>query len=158
MMRKVCLVGLLAALLLAGCSSGSASQGAGPSSTTPVPATSIVAAAPTPPTVIPESENDPSTSTTSKSVDPIKRTCELTSDRDVIYWEQDEDSEPYALILGGVDSLHCTSTIDSIADTAPVGITYCILVAYADDNPGYDADAKPAARPKNVQNQAGPGC
>ena len=53
----------------------------------------------------------------------------------------------------------CKPTVDEIASTLPVGDAhYCIEIAYATDNPGYNADASPAPKLKKVFRQFGNKC
>jgi hypothetical protein len=100
--------------------------------------------------------------------------CSLVSDRDLIEWKR-SSHPPYsdgstgrpasAIEIGDVDLVNCKSYLDgwvanhedNEADTA-AGYRDCYEIAWADDNPGYNADAVPAPRLKNVIEQAGNAC
>jgi hypothetical protein len=98
----------------------------------------------------------------------------LKTDRDLIEWKK-SSHEPYsdgstglpasANEIGDVDLINCKSTLDgwaalhadNDADTA-AGYRDCYEIAWADDNPGYNVDAVPAPRLKNVLQEAGNDC
>jgi hypothetical protein len=71
----------------------------------------------------------------------------------------------WAARIGDIDLAHCRSVLDgweqihedNDADTA-AGYRDCYEIAWADDNPGYDVDARPAPRLKHVIEQAGNDC
>ncbi|MGW4047340.1 hypothetical protein [Streptomyces sp. NPDC004721] len=52
----------------------------------------------------------------------------------------------------------CENTFQLLQHTSPTEAGDCTEAAWASDNPGYDADAIPAARLKKVQVAIGPAC
>ncbi|MEU9979524.1 hypothetical protein [Streptomyces sp. NPDC051014] len=50
------------------------------------------------------------------------------------------------------------TTFESLPRTSSTEAGYCTEAAWASDNPGYNADATPAARLKKVQVSVGPAC
>ena len=63
-----------------------------------------------------------------------------------------------AEVLGSVDLAACESTLQFLQDTSPKGAGFCTQAALATDNPGYDANANPPARLKNVIVSVGDAC
>jgi hypothetical protein len=51
--------------------------------------------------------------------------------------------------------MHCKPTLDTWRYGQSTGPGYCSKIAWADDNPGYDADARPAAPLKKVLDTVG---
>lgn len=106
----------------------------------------------------------------SSSVQP----CGLVSKGDLIEWQSNRhrpnaDGEtgppPWAARIGDIDLAHCRSVLDGWeqihednADDTEAGYRDCYEIAWADDNPGYDVDARPAPRLKHVIAQAGNDC
>jgi hypothetical protein len=139
-MRRVRAVAGVAAgvvLLLAGCSS---------STSKPSAAISPVAA---PPTTAPADS-------ASQPVSPAETCATPLPDKgDVIVREIFPNVPVDALDLGGTDPEHCVWTMDSLKTSQPSGPGYCSQVAWASDNPGYDADTVPAPPLKNVQETIG---
>lgn len=84
--------------------------------------------------------------------------CTLPDDRDLLVWYKVPTLQDSAQELGEVDLANCTPTVDTIMSTSPTGAGYCTEVAYADQNPGYNADATPAPRLKHVIEEVGAGC
>lgn len=60
--------------------------------------------------------------------------------------------------LGGWDLATCTVDIDKIMVGAPTGDGYCTELAWVSDNPGYNADATPAAPLRKVIEAIGGSC
>ncbi|MFE5108469.1 hypothetical protein [Streptomyces sp. NPDC056663] len=52
----------------------------------------------------------------------------------------------------------CETTFQFLQHTSPIEAGDCTEAAWASDNPGYNADAIPAARLKKVQVAIGPAC
>lgn len=63
-----------------------------------------------------------------------------------------------AQTLGNYNLATCESTFKYLQETSPTGAGNCTEAAWASDNPGYNADADPAPRPKKVQVAIGPAC
>ncbi|MGW3200700.1 hypothetical protein ACWDBD_40275 [Streptomyces sp. NPDC001118] len=77
---------------------------------------------------------------------------------DVIVWMKVPGVPDTAQELGGNGGADCESTFKLMQRTAPTVPGTCTQVAWASDNPGYNADAEPAARLKKVQVVIGPAC
>jgi len=114
----------------------------------------------------------PSTAVTSAPIS--KQACNLKSDGDLIEWSRNRHpsnsdgstgAPASAVEIGDVDLVNCKSYLDgwvanhsdNAADNA-AGYRDCYEIAWAKDNPGYDVDASPAPRLKNVIEQAGNDC
>lgn len=63
-----------------------------------------------------------------------------------------------AQVLGNYILATCEPTLKMLQETSPTDAGNCTEAAWASDNPGYNADAEPAKRPKNVQMAVGPAC
>ncbi|WP_146259283.1 hypothetical protein [Streptomyces tateyamensis] len=63
-----------------------------------------------------------------------------------------------AQVLGNHVITTCQDTMVELQSTSPKESGYCTEAAWASDNPGYDADATPAAPLKKVQVAYGPAC
>jgi hypothetical protein len=63
-----------------------------------------------------------------------------------------------AQLLGDVNLRTCKYTVDSLADTSPLGEGFCTAAAYPADNPVYNVDADPAPKPKHIVAEVGAGC
>ena len=68
------------------------------------------------------------------------------------------DAPSTAITVGDVDMSQCKPTLDTFAATSPMGAGFCSQIAWADDNPGYDVNASPAAPLRKVLQEVGPGC
>ncbi|MGW1808242.1 hypothetical protein [Streptomyces sp. NPDC002078] len=77
---------------------------------------------------------------------------------DVILWMRVRGVPDQAQRLGGNGYPNCQSTFDMVRQTSPTVPGACTEAAWASDNPGYNADATPAKRLKNVQVSVGPAC
>lgn len=66
--------------------------------------------------------------------------------------------EPSAQVLGSYKIATCQPTFETLKETSPTEAGYCTEAAWASDNPGYDADATPAAPLRKVQVAFGPAC
>jgi hypothetical protein len=121
----------------------------------------------------PSPSSSPSSGLTVAASTPVQP-CGLISKGDLIEWQSNRhrpyaDGEtglpPRAARIGDIDLAHCRSALggweqvheDNDADTA-AGYRDCYEIAWADDNPGYDVDARPAPRLKHVIAQAGNDC
>lgn len=83
----------------------------------------------------------------------------MTPGPDLVVWIDHVGSEPYATTLGATNTLNCEPTVDYFRDTVSQDPTYrCVLIGLASSNPGYDVDADPAPRPKNLSATFGPDC
>lgn len=78
--------------------------------------------------------------------------------KDVIVWTHTPGIPDSAAVLGGRSLATCESTFDSLPTTSPTEAGYCTEAAWASDNPGYNADARPAEHLKKVQITVGPAC
>ncbi|MEU8591330.1 hypothetical protein AB0C59_30700 [Streptomyces sp. NPDC048664] len=78
--------------------------------------------------------------------------------RDVILWMKVPGIPDSAQVVGEYDLTHCEPTFQNITHTSPTEPGYCTEAAWASDNPGYDADARPAKHLKKVQVTVGPAC
>jgi hypothetical protein len=78
--------------------------------------------------------------------------------RDIIVRFVTPDLPPSAEELGNYTIATCEPTFQSLEETSPKEPGYCTQAAWASDNPGYDAEASPAAPLKNVQVAYGPAC
>lgn len=76
------------------------------------------------------------------------KTCKPT--RDLIVWTKTPGAQARAQLLGDYDLATCETTLDLLRTTSPTGTGYCTVVAWADQNPGYNADATAPRRPKHV--------
>jgi hypothetical protein len=147
------LVAALAMLSLTSC--GESKQAV--SSSSPSPSQSTVPISVSPPGVPP----------------PNDQPSDLVSDRDLIEWRSfrhrpDPDGStglpPSAIEVGDIDLARCRNVLDvwsdlhhDLADTE-MGYRDRWEIAWADDNPGYDVNARPAPRLKHVLQQAGNDC
>lgn len=85
-----------------------------------------------------------------------KKECPTVGD--VIVWMKVKGVPDSAQMLGGNGYPNCQSTFEMVRKTSPNVPGACTEAAWASDNPGYDADATPAKRPKHVQVAVGPAC
>lgn len=81
--------------------------------------------------------------------------CDLPTDRDLIIWQRFPRLLADALEVGDADLVHCKPTLDTWASMQPTGPGYCSKIAWADDNPGYDVDVRPAPPLKKVIDEVG---
>ncbi|MFJ8006102.1 hypothetical protein [Streptomyces fagopyri] len=88
---------------------------------------------------------------------PAQKDCG-PSRGDVITWSKVPGLPDSAQLIGGFNPGTCRSTFDDLPNESPTQAGYCTLAAWARDNPGYDADARPAKRPRKVQVSVGPDC
>lgn len=150
---------LAAGLLLAACStttSHSDKPSAAPSTTVPsAPATTPVpttaAATTSPPTTA-----APKRAKAKPKPKPTEKTC--GPQRDVLVWTKVDGVPAMAEVLGNYNLATCQTTFDMVRTTSPTEAGACTEAAWASDNPGYNTDAEPAARPKKVQVAIGPAC
>lgn len=84
--------------------------------------------------------------------------CALPDDRDLIERDDLPGVQILANEIGEVDLGNCVTTLSEFQQTAGQGQGECTTIAWASDNPGYDADAIPAPPLKKVIESAGPGC
>ncbi|MFF3876010.1 hypothetical protein [Streptomyces sp. NPDC001978] len=78
--------------------------------------------------------------------------------RDVIVWIKSPGVPDSAQVLGNYNLATCKTTFQWLQQTSPTEAGNCTEAAWASDNPGYNADATPAKRPKKVQLAVGPAC
>jgi len=77
--------------------------------------------------------------------------CDLQpTSNDLIIWERYPRLPDAADRVGDVDGVNCVPTLSDWKAGEPTGPGYCEKIAWASDNPGYDADARPAAPLKEV--------
>jgi hypothetical protein len=84
--------------------------------------------------------------------------CALKQKRDIILRMVVPRLPVSAQVIGDVDYVQCRPSLDTLPDMSPTDPGYCTQAAYASDNPGYNADATPAARLKKVIVSVGPAC
>lgn len=106
----------------------------------------------------PPSVAQPADTATLTSPTPASATCALTTSRDIIVRDVTPRLPPAAQVLGDVDYAKCRPSVETLPEEAPTGPGYCTQIAWASDNPGYNADATPAAPLKKVIVEVGPGC
>ncbi|GAB2713888.1 hypothetical protein GCM10010442_38220 [Kitasatospora kifunensis] len=97
----------------------------------------------------------PSTAAPSPT-DVAQASC--TPTRDIIVRTITPDLPASAEVLGNYDIQNCEPTFQSLQASSPTDPGFCTQAAWASDNPGYDADATPAAPLKNIQVEYGPAC
>jgi hypothetical protein len=87
---------------------------------------------------------------------PTTGTCTVqTSNHDLIVWEHEPPLLDNSIEIGDIDLLKCKPTLDTWRGYQPDGPGYCHKIAWADDNPGYEADVQPAAPLKKVLDEFG---
>ena len=87
---------------------------------------------------------------------PESGPCNLQpTSRDLIIWERRPRIQDSAVEVGDVDGVNCKPTLDTWPASEPTGPGYCSKIAWASDNPGYDADARPASPLKKVIDEVG---
>ena len=91
---------------------------------------------------------NPKTTAAAKSCPPT---------RNVIVWTKAPGVPDSAQVIGSY-TLTCESTFKWLQHSSPTDAGYCTEAAYASDNPGYNANAQPARRLKDVQAMVGPAC
>jgi hypothetical protein len=84
--------------------------------------------------------------------------CPLRTKEDLIEWMRVPTLQDSAIAVGDVDLVHCQPTADTFPQTAPTQAGYCTVLARALDNPGYNANASPALRPRKPLLSVGPAC
>jgi len=68
------------------------------------------------------------------------------------------DGSSTAITVGDADLSKCKPTLDTFAASSPTGAGFCSQIAWADDNPDYDVNARPAPQLKKVLQEVGPAC
>lgn len=134
----------IAAILLTAACAGSADD---TSSTTSSPSVATSRAQPS---------RTSSTPQVAESKASPTKSCSPT--RDVIVWTKAAGLPDSAQVLGNYFLMTCESTFKWLERTSPTEAEDCTEAAWASDNPGYNADAVPAARLKKVQMSVGPAC
>jgi hypothetical protein len=86
---------------------------------------------------------------------PATTPCTLPNTRDVIEWHRAPRVEDNAVEVGEVNLEFCRPTLDGWKASEATGDGYCGEIAWASDNPGYNADARLAPRLKNVIDEVG---
>lgn len=126
--------------------------------TTPAPTTTKPS--PRPATTTPSPKATTATPTTKPPAKPApKKTSKgCGKNRDVDVWYKAPGLPDSAQVLGSYNAATCQSTFQMLKSTSPTGAGYCTEAAWASDNPGYNADAEPAKRLKDVQVSVGAGC
>jgi len=163
-------LGVFAALLVIGAVEDATKKKPEPSPTaastavhSTAPAPSTVGATSASPTAVSTSASKPPAAASqpaSAPSAPAKSSggCALQTKRDVLVRTVAPGSQPYAQTLGDVDVANCRSVFELLKATSPTGAGYCTTAAYASDNPGYNADAVPAAPLRKQQLSIGAGC
>lgn len=139
-----------------------------PSATRPiVPAAAATSSSPspTPPPASPSPSPTPTSSpkpspkaVPKKAAAPSPTPSECDPGPDILVWSRVPTLPDSAEALGSRGGLTCSSTFTFIQDTSPTDPGYCTEAAWASDNPGYDVNASPARRLKDVQVMVGPAC
>jgi len=106
--------------------------------------------------VLPFLSAAPSDASTPSS-SPIPRTapCDMPTTRDLIIWERRPHLLDSAYEVGDANLSQCKPTVDTWPAGEPTGAGYCSKIAWASDNPGYDAEAQPAPPLKKVIEEVG---
>ena len=88
---------------------------------------------------------------------PESGPCNLVPTRDLIIWQfwPWQHRGAFAGKVGDADLVNCKPTLDTWRAGEPAGPGYCSKVAWADDNPGYDMEVRPAPPLKKVIDQVG---
>lgn len=86
------------------------------------------------------------------------RACKRTTTFDYIERDDDPGASIMADEIGNTDYADCKSSLADFAATAGQAPGECTTIALASDNPGYNVNAIPAPRLKDVIESAGPGC
>ncbi|MFF3468217.1 hypothetical protein [Streptomyces sp. NPDC002619] len=89
---------------------------------------------------------------------PSRSAKKCSPTRDVIVWTKARGVPDNAVVLGNYNLVTCETTFQLLQHTSPTEAGDCAEAAWASDNPGYNADAIPAARLKKVQVAIGPAC
>lgn len=84
--------------------------------------------------------------------------CKLKDTPTYIVRDDDPGASVMASEIGNADYASCTTALDSFAATAGQASGECTTIALASSNPGYNLNAVPAPRLKDVIESAGPGC
>jgi len=63
-----------------------------------------------------------------------------------------------AITVGDVDLSQCKPSLETFAASSPTEAGFGSQIAWADDNPGYDVNARPAPQLKKVLQEVGPAC
>jgi hypothetical protein len=143
--RAIATVLLAAGLLMVGCSSGGDGK-ASPPTTAPVTAE---------PTTPPTTTAAPKPA---KAKPKPKATKDCGPGRDIYVWMRVPGVPDGAQELGDYSNCGQKPTFDTVRDTSPTVEGTCTEAAWVSDNPGYNPDAEPAERLKNVQVSIGPAC
>jgi hypothetical protein len=116
------------------------------------------AAKPTPSSIVTSTKAKaaPKPKPTAKTRPIPQPSCSET--RDLIVWYVAPTLPDSAQELGNYNIENCEPTLQELQDTSPTEPGYCTEAAWASDNPGYNADATPAAEPKDVVLSVGPAC
>ncbi|MER5534521.1 hypothetical protein [Streptomyces mirabilis] len=77
---------------------------------------------------------------------------------DILVWTKVPDVPAMAQSLGAYDAATCEPTMEWLKHASPTQDGDCTEAALSKDNPGYNADAEPAARLEKVQVAIGPSC
>ncbi len=93
----------------------------------------------------------------SQSSAPSSR-CTLVTKRDMLIRMVSPNLPVAAQRIGDVDLAHCKTTLETFATSQPMAAGFCTQIAWADDNPGYDENARPAPALKKVLQEVGPAC
>lgn len=84
--------------------------------------------------------------------------CKLKTRFDYIERTTQPGLQAQAIEVGNVDLSACADTLTTFQQEAGQADGECTTIALASKNPGYDANATPAAPLKHVIMSAGPGC
>ncbi|WP_406425159.1 hypothetical protein OHA59_05595 [Streptomyces sp. NBC_01589] len=89
---------------------------------------------------------------------PSRSAKKCSPTRDVIVWTKGRGVPDNAAVVGNYNLVTCETTFQLLQHTSPTEAGDCTEAAWSSDNPGYHADAVPAARLKKVQVAIGPDC
>ncbi|MBR7838034.1 hypothetical protein KDL01_32475 [Actinospica durhamensis] len=101
---------------------------------------------------------DTATGAAAKPSPSAAASCSLPDNQDLIVRDDDPQASIIASEIGEVDLGNCVTELSEFQQTAGQGAGECTTIAWAKDNPGYDANSVPAPPLKDVIESAGPGC
>lgn len=84
--------------------------------------------------------------------------CPLRTERTLLIWRKQPGQPDSALRIGDIDAAHCAPTLQTWRDGESKDAGHCSKIAWADDNPGYNENARPAAPLNEVIAEVGPAC
>ncbi|ATL69997.1 hypothetical protein [Nocardia terpenica] len=120
--------------------------------------TSIVSAAAVVVAACGSSPKDNSPASPQPSAVSAAQPCSLRTERTLLIWRKQPGQPDSALRVGDIDAPHCAPTLQTWRDGESKDAGHCSKIAWADDNPGYNENAHPAAPLNEVIAEVGPAC